>query len=549
MAEKNLKLLIVDDEAEIREGINRLIPWEKNGVTVAGLASNGREALRIIAEVEPDIMLLDIRMPVMNGLEVLEQLPDQKHLPKVVILSGYDDFEYCRQALRKGVVDYLLKPCRPKEILEVIKKIKLTMIEDELQKGRGAYLQKQIQENIEILRENLVISLIEHETLDQEASLTKWRLYQMEIPPDQIGVVLIRIDHLKKSGSFSEKRNLSLEERSYPEEIAKLKMAVRQDLVFFLNSDSALKNIICDYDEDLLVLWSITKTPVPEFNQRMENFQQFIATRQTDPYTVTIGFGELAENLAGLPSAFNSARLAVEYGFWEGPNRIIRFPKVAGENLDGRHVSIQEQNAIIQCIKTNDPENLESALEAFFKNLVSQGSKSYVQKMVTALFCSVYHACVERGVKTEEIFGPQMAILDELPRLKTLPELKQKIYTCLRQIIEQHPAHKNQWKVVNNALKYMEENYGKDLSLESVAQKVYVSAGYLSTIFKQVLQKNFVDSLHEVRVNQARELLRNLRLKVYEVALRVGYKDEKYFSQIFKKYTGMTPHQYRDTIQ
>jgi two-component system, response regulator YesN len=548
MAERKLKLLIVDDEAEIREGINRLIPWEKNGVVVAGLAKNGREALRIIAEIEPDIMLLDIRMPVMNGLEVLEKLPDQKHLPQVIILTGYDDFEYCRQALRNGVADYLLKPCRPKEILAVVKKIKLMIMEEERQNSRKAYLQEQLQENTGILRENLLISLISREQIDQEASLSKWRLYEMELEPVNIGVALIRIDHLRKLEDFTREGKLSPKESSL-EEIEAPKIAVRNDLTHFLEKPSTFRNFIWAFHDDLLVLWNTDELPDSELITRMEVLRQSIELNHSHPHTVTIGLGEPAENLSQLYSAYNSALLAVEYGFWEGPNRVIRYPKSEEENLAGDNISLQEQNAIIQCIRTNDPEKLEPALEAFFAKLVSHGSKGYILKMITALFCSIYQVCLERGVKTEEVFGRRLAILDELPRLKTLPELKQRIYTCLYQIIEQHPAHKNQRKVVNNALKYMEENYFEELSLERVAQKVYVSAGYLSTIFKQVLRKNFVDSLHEVRVNKAKELLRDVRLRIYEVAIRVGYKDEKYFSQLFKKITGMTPNQYRDTIQ
>jgi two-component system response regulator YesN len=166
--------------------------------------------------------------------------------------------------------------------------------------------------------------------------------------------------------------------------------------------------------------------------------------------------------------------------------------------------------------------------------------------MVAALMCSIYHACVERGIRTERIFGPNLSILDELPKLKTPEELHQRICQCVRGIEEEQPAHANQWIVVNKALQYMEDHYAEALSLDKVARAVYVSAGYLSALFTKVARKNFVDCLHEARVAKARELLRDGRLKVYEVALRVGYKDEKYFSQIFKKVTGVTPNQYRE---
>ena len=246
-SERKLKLIIADDEAEIREGINRAIPWNENGIEVVGLAFNGREALRMIEAFEPDILLLDIRMPVMNGLEVLEKLPEQKKLPKVAILSGYDDFSYCRQALRSGVSDYLLKPCRPQEILAVIGRIREQILTAECEASKWQYLQEQFRENLGLLREKLLIYLIQHETMDPEMGLVRWRLYEMEITPQDIGVALVRIDNLKTT------------EYSSGADLEFTKLAVRNAMKDCLQTKPALKNMICDYNDDLLVLWNLTE--------------------------------------------------------------------------------------------------------------------------------------------------------------------------------------------------------------------------------------------------------------------------------------------------
>ncbi len=535
-SDRKLKLIIVDDEAEIREGINRSIPWTEYGIEVAGLATNGREALRMIGDLEPDMMLLDIRMPVMNGLEVLEKLPAQKTIPKVAILSGYDDFSYCQQALRSGVSDYLLKPCRPQEILAVIRRIREQILTAESEASQWVYLQEQFRENLGLLREKLLIYLIQHETMDMEMGLARWSLYEMEISPENIGVALVRTDNIKTP------------EHSSGEDLEFTKLAVANAIKECLQIKPVLKNIICDYNDDLLVLWNLATEDLETFIARMEGLRRKVA--ETLGVTVTIGIGEPATLPCNLYNSFNSAFLAVEHGFWEGPDRIIRYSEIPEDSFINNHGTIHEEDGIIQCIRTNDNERVDPALDTFFENLARPGfnTKDDVQRMVTALICSVYHVCVERGFDTDKIFGPNLAILGELPRTSTIQELKQKIRTCLKMILELYPSHTSQWKVVNNALKHMEENYAEDLSLESVAQKVFVSAGYLSTIFKQVLQKNFVDSLHEIRIQKAKERLRDYHDKIYEVAVAVGYKDEKYFSQIFKKITGMTPNQYRDSV-
>jgi two-component system response regulator YesN len=543
MVDRNLKsdrifkLIIVDDEAEIREGISRAIPWADYGISVIGLAKNGREALRMIADLEPDMMLLDIRMPVMDGLEVLEKLPERKPTPKVAILSGYDDFKYCRQALRSGVSDYLLKPCRPRDILNAIQKMREQILAEENKASQWEYLQEQFRENLDLLREKLLIYLIQHETIDIKTALVRWQLYEMEVIPQDMGVALVRIDNLRTLAQSSGK------------ELELTKLAVHNLIRDTLRTAPVLKHMICDYNDDLLVLWNLARENIEIFTARMESLRQKVTISLG--VTVTIGLGEPAAGPANLYTAFNTAFLAVEQGFWEGPDRIIRYTQVTQDGFLVHNISLQEENAIIQCIRTSDFEGLDPALDTFFANLARPGiySKDDVQRVVTALICSVYHVCAERGLNTEKIFGPNLAILGELNRTATLNALKSKIRNCLNIIIEQYPAHKNQWKVVNSALKYIEENLAEDLSLEIVAQKVFVSSGYLSTIFKQVLQKNFVDCLHEIRMKRAKELLRDFHAKIYEIATQVGYKDEKYFSQIFKKMTGMTPNQYRDTVR
>jgi two-component system response regulator YesN len=552
MQEPQLKLLIADDEPEIRAGISQIIPWEANGIIVAGMAGNGKEALELIQSLRPDIVLLDIRMPRLNGLEVLERIAGEPGCPQVIILSGYDDFQYCRRALRTGVIDYLLKPCRPEEVLNAVLKVKAKIRSEA---GRGTSDENGFQpgrEKLERLREKLAVYLIRHAAIDYETSRVRWDSYEMPIPPHNIGVALIRID-LRENGTAGEGMDHggaalgSPPEGPLLETVEQLRIQIRRAIVNFLKQSPVLSHFITEYNDDLLIFWNLAVEAVAGFAKRMEGLLQSLEL--VLPRRIIIGLGEPALDLAGIYSAFNSALLAVEHGFWEGAASVVRYSDVAEGNAADPNLVYREQMAVVQCVRTNDSRQVFSAVEAFFAQLMRQGSKAYVQKMVLSLMCSIYYVCVERGIRTERIFGPNLSILDELPHLKTPDELQQRICRCIGRIVKEHPAHAHQWNVVHNALQYMKEHYAEALSLEKVAREVYVSAGYLSALFTKVARKNFVDCLHEARVAKARELLRDGRLKVYEVALRVGYKDEKYFSQIFKKVTGMTPNQYRETTR
>jgi len=538
MAKREIKILVVDDEEEVREGITGWLSGEEWGIKVAGRAANGREALRLLEETHPDIMLLDIRMPVMNGMELLAELSVTGRTPKTVILSGYDDFNYCRQSLKYGAVDYLLKPCRREELREVIATLRKQVLAEEDHARQWDNLRKQFRNNLHILQEKLIAGLLRNAAVDIETAPVRWKSYEIKIPPKNIGTGIIRIDNQNR-----------LREKLSPEQLELARLAVRNALHDYFRKPPAVANITCDIQDELLFLWDFSVHNGPSFLERLEKFRCYIETKF--PFTITIALGAPAAGLAALSRSYHTALQAMEYSFWTGSNQIIQYDE-QGENRETVAVCfpVREEAAILRCIRTSDEQRLETAVENFFLAVVNRGKtvKQHVQKFVIALFCSIYHVCVERDLNTENIFGPGLPLLDELAAVETLEELKKKTLSSLKLLVEEFPLHNNSEKVVFKALQHMEEHPGEDLSLEKVAQAVYVSPGYLSILFKKVLQKNFVTCLHEIRIRRAKELLKEHRLKVYEIAAQVGFNDEKYFSQIFKRLTGLSPNQYRDTI-
>lgn len=533
---RSIRLLIVDDEEEIREGISQTIPWEKYQISLVGQAANGQEALNLIRDTRPDIMLLDIKMPVVNGLDVLERLSQFAPKPQVIILSGYDDFSYCQNALKKGAVDYLLKPCHPREIIDIVTKIRDDILTKEEENQRLEKLRKQFRENLDLLREKLVIYLARTENPDVKIGSEKWRLYEMGIAPENIGIALIRIDR-----------------HGYRESLELEKLAVRNRVQEILNVDPAIPCFLCDHDDDLLILWEYNPGYEENFHSRLEELRRSIEENFT--FTVTVGLGTVVSSFAELYHGYNSALLALEHSFWLGTNRVIDYCQVEPEEEEAVNFPSTEEEAILYCIRTNNNEQIEAAVNSFFKAVAGSGEgygktgKDCLLKLVTALFCSVFHVCVERGLNTEEVFGSDLSILDELSRMETIDDLRQKVIAIFKKILSLSSVHKSSWKVVAKALQFMDEHYMEDLRLETVAQNVYVSPGYLSALFTRELQKNFVCCLHEIRISKAKILLRNEHIKIYEVATSVGYNSEKYFSQIFKKLVGMTPNQYRETLK
>ena len=471
--EENVSLLIVDDEEEIREGISRAIPWEEHGVRLSGLAANGREAWEKIRDCRPDLMLLDIRMPVMNGLELLDKLASLEQRPRVVILSGFDDFSYCQQAIKQGASDYLLKPCQPKEILAAVLKIKEAVLKARAETALYQSLRGQFRENLELLREKLILCLVGAEQPNLEVGHQKWFLYEMDLPPVRIGAAVVRIQRQKYSGEALELN----------------KLMVRNLTLELLREEPRINCFACDHNDDLLILWENEAIPKNTFKDRMEQLRRIIENRFD--FVVTVGIGETAATLAELCYAYQTALQAVEYSFWAGANRILDCQEI--EPFDAAAPATlsyptAEEAAILQSIRTNDSERVQQTLADFFLTLtqdctVADDAKQYAQRILTALICSVYHVCVERGLDCDKIFGPGLKILDELNRLDTLAAIKTRLDVCFQQILNQTPTHKSSWKIVIKAMQYMDEHFREDLSLETVAAQVFISPGYLSTLF------------------------------------------------------------------
>jgi two-component system response regulator YesN len=401
-------------------------------------------------------------------------------------------------------------------------------------------LRAQFHENLELSREKLILYLIRTEQPHLEVGREKWRLYEMPLADEHIGAALIRIHRSHYTGEILELH----------------KLAVQNLTSEILNRTPRMDHFLCDHNDELLVLWDNSANKRLAFMERMEEIRQSVQTQF--PFVVTIGIGETVATMGELYYAFHTAFQAVESSFWMGANRIIDYqtlePAESSDVPAAPAYPSAEEAAVLQCLRMNDAAGIDKALEDYFAFITQNratpdgSTKQYVRRLITALISSVYHVCVERGLDCERIFGSGYQILDELNKLETFTGIKTRLRDCFRQIFHQVPAHKTSWKTVINALKYMEDHYSDDLNLEAVAQQVYVSPGYLRTLFKQELQKNFVDSLHEIRVAKAKELLRGGRAKIYEVAMRVGYHDEKYFSQIFKRIAGITPNQYRESI-
>lgn len=526
-----VRLFVVDDEMDIRKNVIEKINWGANDILVCGQASNGREALELIEEAAPDILMVDIRMPIMDGLELTEYLSKFKPNIKTIILSGYDDFSYAQRALKIGAFDYLLKPCKAREILSAVIKAKLSIENEKNRENLFLSAKLQLNEAMPLAKEKFLAQLIHNELFDLDYISEKFQKFAITLSPSNAIAIVIRIFDL----SVCLRNN---PEDSFHSKRMEIKNSIHETISFRHNFE-----VFGDSDDFVVILNEPDDKSLTQIADTLKNrLNSFL---QTD---ITIGIGRNYKDITSLYLSFNEAKEAVKAGFFLGSNLVIRFDDIENMYKSSVPYPVEIEKKLLECLGlTHRNKDLEMYFIDFF-HLLGIGSipKDYIIKACISLLLSAYKLCVERNADTSDIFGPGLTYLDEIYNLHNLDQLKDKVWEILSKIDNVLLNKKSNNRVVSMATKYIRENFKNDLSLEIIAHEVYVTPNYLSMLFKNTLGINFVGYLNKIRVEKACELLKDMRYKTYEIAETVGYKDEKYFSYVFKKVTGFTPSQYRN---
>lgn len=510
-----LKLVIADDEINVRNAIRKMINWEEEGIDVCGLAENGKQALQIIEENDADIALLDIRMPGMTGLEILAKLKENNRSTKTIILSGYDEFNYAREALVQGASNYLLKPCKPKDILAAVKEV-------------GEKIRKE-REREDIVKES------ERELLKKPYDF-KNRL----------------LSELIWTGE--EKRLLSLEEEfgiHVGERLSIIIIHPAKGTLFFREHqeyivsylEEKLAEIVGSVAENMVALINVKE----EFNKKevravLRNMREKIKEKYN--IEINIGVGSIETPGIGIYESYQKALKALDMAYFVGSEFIIFYDSIY--ETDKNTYPTAEENNILNALKENDKKLCDDGIDSFFKASRTELSEiGSTTKIGMALLLSLYRYTLTSGLETEKIFGDSFDLLNQIQSSRSPGELVKLIKEQCYRIIRQSKGMVTENQFVNAAVAYINQNYYRDITLTMVAEEICLSPGYLSTLFKQVKGDSFINYLSRVRIRHACNLMQDVRLKNYEISYQVGFQNEKYFSKVFRKIMGESPNEFR----
>lgn len=559
-------IAIIDDESIIRRGLAQSIGWNDLGYEVVGTASDGEEGLALMKEKKPDIVISDIRMPVLDGLEMVRQARRLRLPCNFILMSGYEEFRYAQCAINLKVEKYLLKPIDNEELLKVVRRV-TRQIEAERK------LERQISESMPLLRHNFVTRLLagglseeefESELVFLDIDLSAYQYLALVIKVDDYReepyVSHIQRQELLKFGIFNIVKEVFSGENQlplYPEtgnspQIVQFRDTrdegvpgnrLQQVLFHDTGGDELVVIAGCGEGEEGAALRRIY--------QLCEELSQKIAEHLST--TVTIGMGRFRKGYQGIARSNTEASSAIEYRHMEGKNRIISIQDI---HLPGRRdsISISDlEKKVTSSIKIGLVEETNKSLEAIRSRILEQEFVTLEKMRLIGMELSILLIKEAENWANQDSDKNRIeefnSLSSSIMSKETLDDIFQVVFTLVEKIAAGINAQRisQQKEIIDQAIEYINTNYGsEDLSLQDVAQNVHISSSYFSTIFKKEKNINFTDYLTETRMKKSMELLRNTNLKAYEIARMVGYSNPQYFSLCFKKYTGYSPLQFKN---
>lgn len=536
-----VQLLIVDDEMHVVDRFCNTIDWGAIGIGQVHKAYSGAEALELLAQISIDIVLTDIRMPGMSGLELIAEIRQRWQKTKCILLSGHSEFMYAQEAISYQTEDYLLKPVKDEELLRVIGRVKDKLHAEWEQVVSKQRLTYTIKENMPLLRATLLNDLLQGRPVPQSALYTKMNVLGFSGIQDQsFSLMLIRLEEIRHDDKIS----TSLREYAVTNMVDEL-FGERYNCWQTKDVHDYLVFVMMPKESDL------TEKEASDWFQRTASvLQSAVKTYLKSKVSILIGGkGQFPVDLRGLyEQSVSSFRKRIGNShefFMSSIDEPIRMP-----SLIKSLYSLYEPPTLIHLIEATRWVSIEAKLCAAFDEMERENADSseYLQEAYFSIASSYSYIAHKNGRSLSHLIGLDYDRMMEGRPFRSIQDLKEWAFRGLERIREdrdQETKH-SRTSLINKIQSYVELNIIKDVSLNAIAEHVYLHPVYVSTIYKQETGRNLSDYLHLVRMDKAEYMLKNTLNKIYEIAAQLGYQRAHSFNYAFKKRFGMTPQDYRD---
>lgn len=515
-------VVIVDDEQFVRKGLMKLMDWDALGFHVIGEADNGEDAFAMIRAEQPDLVITDIRMPVMDGLDLIQAAAEEGRDTEFIIISGYNDFRYAQRAIRFGVMDYVLKPVDKEDMMEVLGKLR-SKLEDKRR--------EQERQRIELGRRQIE-ALLRGELRGEE--LARWSEPWVQAGAEQYVYVLVELNS----------------DRPWEQEAANDAGLLGGQIqeVFRRTANSRLAPIIYEHRRayGLIVpdlYW------LASYSQPKDYLQEVLRQLNQEPgWQFRAYAGEAVRSLEQLRNSYRSAKEAVAYRFILPQSALILQEDIAGIQLAYKPLQEKTYRELIEAVEENKPEHIVQSVHRVFAEFVEERFSPEAIKTAIVQYVAAVIKSIREFEGNDQNLGTVEAIIGWHDHNITWTGLRQLLEQFMREAAEmlsglyRTAGQRGIYKVKS----YVDHNFHKNINLKSIAAQFYMNSAYLGQLFKKSYGVYFNEYLLQLRIDEAKKLLKQGDLRIYEIADRVGFNSADYFVIQFEKLESMTPTEYRN---
>ncbi len=507
-----MKMVIVEDEIRIREGLIHLLDKLSKDIDVAGVAENGMEGLELIERTHPDLVITDIRMPEMDGLQMLEALHSRRIPYKAIVLSAYSEFSYAQQAIKLGVSEYLIKPIAPDELLQAIKNI-------EAQITQETNLKAQSPQQFKALKNIFYSIILGISVVDDELSSFLKTTYKID-PRDTFAAVDIYLGAVYDECILALRDELEnlLAGASFGHRIIEHPQGRELMLVLFHMADP---NGIEKYIQHLII--SQIKTIIPH----------------------DMAFGWIAfNNLDSMKENITKLRKCMDWSIVFGKKALISFPAVENVRFEPLPYPIDLESKAKAEICSLEYEKLSNTFASLLSYLKSRiFSPAEIKETMIRFLWSVMSVVKEIDFTTSAQLE-QQALMEKIVTAITWSELQNTV-AVLNEALRNVKTDQATSLTVRRAKSVVHECYSQGVTLDEIAVKLNITPEYLGSLFHKEVGETFSSYIKNYRVKKAKGLLIGTDMKIYDISSAVGYADPKYFSRVFREITGQLPADFR----
>ncbi|NLE15470.1 MAG: response regulator [Spirochaetales bacterium] len=527
-------ILLVDDETAVREGIRSRTPWERYGFCVVGEAGNGIEALELVEELHPDVVITDIRMPYLDGIELIQKIRLTHPTTTLVILSGYDEFTYAQQAMRYDVSEYVLKPVSVEDLCNLLKRLGKHLDEEIKRIQDQDRLNQVYQQALPLIREKFLVSLLTavHPASDT-ALLAKAAEYGFNLDKDEFMVAVIETDHVMDDPLQT--------------------MAMFEIVEQVLKKEDGV--LLFQFENQIVIIFSSQSHGLDHYDsvfrkQTYRKAEQLQAYLQKYSFQAVLGVGTLVHSPSSIKQSYHQALSALNYSSCYPEQTLLFISDLEKLPVEEHQQQLEALKAnVLVAVKMGSEEQVNEAVNQLLGEQLASLDLEQLQALLLELVFSLQDLAHAYGYTLFSLVeGEGRNLFSELATLSTLGKAKRylaRLCLLVRQAIAGQRAQSH-IQFIGQAKSLIAKHFTESgFGLEEICEMIGVSPSYFSSTFKKEVGISFVQYLTALRMDRAKELLIKTEGKTYEIAQAVGFAEPNYFSFCFKRHVGLSPSQFR----